>query len=315
MRPRIVVVDGYALNPGDLTWAPLRDLGELAVYDRMPADEIVGSAAGADAVLTNKVPFRSACLAQLPRLRYLGVLATGYDIVDVAEAKRIGIVVTNIPAYGTRSVAQYAFALLLELCHHVGRHADHTRSGGWTGNPDWSYHLAPLIELAGKTMGIVGYGRIGRQAAEIARAFGMNVIAHDPAAQGAPELVGFDTLLAQSDVVSLHAPLTAGNRHLIDAAALAKMKAGAFLINTARGPLVNDEDLAAALREGRLAGAALDVLSQEPPPAGHPLLSAPNCLVTPHIAWATQEARARLLHIAAANLASWLAGTPRNVVS
>jgi len=265
--------------------------------------------------LTNKVPFRAESLARLPQLRYVGVLATGYDIVDVSEARRLGVTVTNIPAYGTCSVAQHTFALLLELCHHAGRHAEHTRTGGWAANPDWSYHLAPLIELAGKTMGIVGYGRIGRQVGEIARAFGMRVVACDPGMTGVPELVDLDTLFAESDVVSLHAPLTSDNRGLINAAALRKMKPGAFLINTARGPLVNEEDLAAALREARLAGAALDVLSQEPPPANHPLLSTPNCLITPHIAWATKEARARLMRVAADNLAAFLAGTPRNVVS
>jgi glycerate dehydrogenase len=313
MPPRIVVVDGYALNPGDLSWGPLQALGEVTVYDRTAPDQVVGRAIEAEAVLTNKVPFRTECLAQLPRLRYLGVLATGYDIVDVAEARRRGIAVTNIPAYGTRSVAQHTFALLLELCHQAGRHSEHTRAGGWTASPDWSYHLTPLVELAGKTLGIVGYGRIGQQVGEIARAFGMKVIAHDPAATG-PESVDLDTLLSASDVVSLHAPLTVDNRGLINAAALSRMKPGAFLINTARGLLVNEGDLAAALRAGRLAGAALDVLSQEPPPAGHPLLSAPNCLVTPHMAWATTESRARLLGIAADNLSAFLSGRRQNLV-
>lgn len=314
MPIRIVAVDGYALNPGDLTWAPFEKLGTLTVHDRTPADQIVERTRGATAVLTNKTPMRAGTLAELPELRYIGVLATGYDVIDAGEAKRRGIVVTNIPTYGTNSVAQFAIALLLELCHHVGRHSADTRAGGWSRNPDWSYHLTPLIELAGRTLGIVGYGRIGRQVGAIALALGMRVIAYDPLAAAAPELVDFDTLLAQADVVTLHAPLTAENRGLINASTIAKMKPGAFLINTARGPLVNEADLAAALHDGKLAGAALDVLSKEPP-GDNPLLHAPNCLVTPHIAWATKEARARLIEIAADNLAAFLAGQPRNVVA
>ena len=250
MQTRIVVVDGYALNPGDLDWSPIENSGaDRSTTVRRPPKSWTGRGSRRGPHQQNAPPRRGS--RAIPALRYIGVLATGYDIVDVAEAKRRGIVVTNIPTYGTHSVAQYTFALLLELCHHAGRHADHTRSGGWTASPDWSYHLTPLVELAGKTIGIVGYGRIGRQVAEIARAFGMKVIAHDPLAKGYGELVDLDTLFAAADVVTLHAPLTSENRGMIDAASLAKMKPGAFLINTARGPLVNDKDLAAALRDGK----------------------------------------------------------------
>jgi glycerate dehydrogenase len=318
MSRSIVVVDGYALNPGDLTWSAIEALGELTVHDRTPADQIASRSARAEAVLTNKVPYRREILAELKKLRYIGVLATGYDIVDVAAAREHGIAVTNIPTYGTNSVAQFAFALLLELCHRVQNHADDVRSGGWSRNPDWSYHLSPLVELAGKTIGVVGYGRIGRQVGAIARALGMQVVAFDPAVQDSvqdAEMVSFDDLLARADVISLHSPLTPENRGLINRDTLVRMKPTAILINTARGPLVVDRDLAEALNAGKLGGAALDVLSTEPPPADHPLLSARNCLVTPHIAWATREARARLMQIAAENLVAFFAGKPQNVVS
>jgi glycerate dehydrogenase len=255
----------------------------------------------------------------LPDLKYIGVLATGYNIVDVAAARARGIVVSNIPTYGTSSVAQFAIALLLELCHHVGAHSEAVRNGEWSRSADWSFWKSPLVELAGKTMGIVGLGRIGRQTAAIAHALGMRVVAHDSLQNGVPDYPGFawlpvDQLLAESDVVSLHCPLTPENKGMIDRQRLQAMKTSAFLLNTSRGPLVVDQDLADALNEDVIAGAGLDVLSVEPPLEGNPLLKARNCIVTPHIAWATLEARARLLAIAVENVKAFMAGLPQNVV-
>lgn len=307
---KLVVLDGYCLNPGDLSWDTLKRLVEVEVHDRTPAALVVERARGAELVMTNKTPLARISLDQLPELRYIGVLATGYNIVDVAAARERGIAVTNIPTYGTRSVAQFAIALLLELCHRVGMHSDAVRAGEWTANPDWCFWKSPLIELAGKTMGIIGYGRIGRQTGAIAEALGMRVVSFD---LGQPSS-DLDTLLRESDVVSLHCPLTADNQGFINAARLATMKPTAFLINTSRGPLVVDSDLADALNQGVIAGAGVDVLSLEPPAAGNPLFTAKNCIVTPHIAWATQEARARLLDIAVENVRAFLAGNPVNVV-
>ncbi|HBY64162.1 MAG TPA: glycerate dehydrogenase [Solibacterales bacterium] len=316
---KAIVLDGHALNPGDLSWRALEELVDLAVHPRTAADEILTRAAGAAIVLTNKTPLRENTLRELPELKYIGVLATGYDVVDSAAARALGIAVTNVPTYGTDSVAQFVFALLLELCHRVQRHSD-SAAKEWAGAADWSYHLSPLVELAGKTFGVVGLGRIGRRAARIADSFGMKVIAAD-VAQGVPlryegfEWVTVDELFERADVVSLHCPLTADNRGLVNAARLARMKRGAFLVNTSRGPLVVEQDLADALAAGRLAGAALDVLPVEPPVAGSPLLGAPNCLITPHLAWATKEARGRLLDQAVENIAAFLAGRPVNVVN
>jgi glycerate dehydrogenase len=318
MAQRIVVLDGYALNPGDLSWDELRKLGEVEVHDRTPAGEILARSQNATALLTNKTPLRADTLNQLSALRYIGVLATGYDVVDTAAAREKGIAVTNIPTYGTDSVAQFAFALLLELCHRVQRHADHAAREGWAKSPDWSYHLSPLVELAGKTLGLVGLGRIGQQTAAVGRAFGMRVIAHDPMVTQSPddtELVGLEDLLRRADVISLHCPLTADNRGLMNAERLRLMKPSAFLINTARGPLIVEQDLANALNAGSLAGAALDVLPVEPPVNGSPLMQAKNCIVTPHIAWATKEARARLMNTAVENLRAFIAGKPQNVVN
>lgn len=317
---KIAVLDGYCLNPGDLSWDSIRRYGEVEVFDRTMVDEVVARAAGAAAVFTNKTPMPDYVLRRLPELRYIGVLATGYNIVDVAAAKEQGIVVSNIPTYGTASVAQFVFALLLELCHNVKLHADAVRAGEWSRNPDWSFWKSPLIELAGKTMGIVGFGRIGRAVGGIADAMGMRVIANDTYHGNAPDYPGFrwaelDELLRESDVVSLHSPLFPETRGMINARSLASMKPVAFLINTSRGALVVDQDLADALNAGRIAGAGLDVLSIEPPLANNPLLSARNCLVTPHIAWATREARTRLMDLALENLAAFLAGKPQNVVS
>jgi glycerate dehydrogenase len=316
---RIVVLDGYCLNPGDLSWDALRAFGDVEVYDRTPADQVEARAKGAALVLTNKTPLSADALASLPELRYIGVLATGYNVVDVAAANARGITVCNIPTYGTASVAQFVFALLLELCHHVGMHSDAVRAGEWSRNPDWCFWKSPLLELAGKTMGFVGFGRIGRATARIADALGMKVIANDAVETDAPTYIGFrwagvEELLRDSDVVSLHVPLFPETKHMINARSLELMKPSAFLINTSRGPLVQDQDLADALNAGRIAGAALDVLSVEPPAETNPLLTAKHCLVTPHIAWATLEARARLMEIAMANISAFLNGNPQNVI-
>jgi glycerate dehydrogenase len=317
---KIVVLDGYCLNPGDLTWDGLGRLGDVEVFDRTSVDEAAARAAGAVAVFTNKTPLPAAVLDQLPALRYIGVLATGYNVVDVEHARRRGVTVTNIPTYGTSSVAQFVFALLLELCHNVRAHADAVRAGEWSRNADWSFWKSPLVELAGRTMGVVGFGRIGRQTARIADAMGMRVIANDTNQVNAPEYPGFEwasfeKLLAESDVVSLHSPLFPGTRGMVNARTLGLMKPSAFLINTSRGGLVVDRELAEALNAGVIAGAGLDVLSAEPPAEDNPLLGARNCLVTPHIAWATREARSRLMNLAVENLQAFAAGAPRNVVS
>jgi glycerate dehydrogenase len=316
---KIVVLDGYCLNPGDLNWDGLRALGDLVVYDRTPPEAVVERAAGATAVFTNKTPLKADALAALPELKYIGVLATGYNIVDVAAARAHGVVVTNIPTYGTASVAQFVFALLLELCHNVKLHADAVRAGEWTRNPDWSFWKAPLMELEGKTMGIVGFGRIGRTTGSIANAFGMRVIANDAFHGDPPAWDGFrwatvDEVLSESDVISLHVPLFPETQGMIHAGAIERMKRTAFLINTSRGGLVVDHDLADALNSGRIAGAGLDVLTVEPPAASNPLLSARNCLVSPHIAWATREARTRLMAQAVANLQAFLSGMPIHVI-
>jgi len=316
---KITALDGYCLNPGDLSWDALRQFGDVEVFDRTRVDEVAGRSTGAAIVLTNKTQMPGYVLQQLPELRYIGVMATGYDMVDVEVARERGIVVTNIPTYGTASVAQFVFALLLELCHNVRLHADAVRAGEWAHSPDWSFWKTPLVELAGKTMGIVGFGRIGRHTGRIADAMGMRVMANDTYHGDEPDWPGFrwasvEDLLRESDVVSLHSPLFPETRGMINAASLALMKPSAFLINTSRGPLVVDRDLADALNAGRLAGAGLDVLSVEPPTEHNPLLSARNCLVTPHIAWATKEARSRLMEAAVGNVAAFLAGAPRNVV-
>jgi len=307
---RLVVLDGSCLNPGDLSWDALRNVVSLEVHDRTAAALVPERAAGAQLLMTNKTPLPRDVLSALPDLRYIGVLATGYNIVDVAAARHLGITVTNIPTYGTNSVAQFAFALLLELCHRVGMHSEAVRAGEWSASADWSFWKSPLVELHGKTMGIVGYGRIGRQTGSIAEAMGMRVISFD---QGQPQ-TDLDSLLRESDVVSLHCPLTADTQGLINTARLRIMKSSAFLLNTSRGPLVNDHDLAEALNSGIIAGAGLDVLSVEPPAHGNPLFTAKNCIVTPHIAWATREARERLLAIAVENVRAFLDGHPTNIV-
>ena len=319
MFVKIVVLDGYPLNPGDLTWDGLKALGDLTVYDRTAESDVVERAAEANVVLTNKTPLRAATLAKLSRLRCVSVLATGFNTVDVETARALAVPVCNVPDYGTYSVAQHTFALILELCHRVGLHADDVRAGGWARNPDWSYSLAPFIELAGKTLGLVGYGRIAQRVAKIGTAMGMEVIAHSPSHEsGGDGVARFGSLarvLSAADFLSLHCPLTASNQGLINDENITRMKRSAYLINTARGGLVVEQDLASALNTGRLAGAALDVLSAEPPPAGHPLLTATHCIVTPHNAWATREARARLMAATVENVRAFLSGEPRNVVN
>ncbi len=317
---KLTVLDGYCLNPGDLAWEGLSRFGTVEVFDRTSPGEAAARAAGAACLFTNKTALPRSVLEKLPELRYIGVLATGYNVVDVEAARERGVVVTNVPTYGTASVAQFVFALLLELCHNAKLHAEAVRAGEWSRNADWSFWKAPLMELAGKTMGIVGFGRIGRATARIGDAMGMRVIANDTFHGDPPAYPDFrwaalDELLRESDVVSLHSPLLPETEGMIDRRSLALMKPGAFLINTSRGALVVDRDLAEALDEGRLAGAGLDVLSVEPPDPGNPLLRARNCLVTPHIAWATREARARLMEQVVANVSAFLAGHPINVIS
>jgi len=314
---KIVVLDGYTMNPGDLSWEGLERLGECTVYDRTPPEKVVERAAGAEIILTNKVPFDRERLARLPALKYIGVLATGYNIIDTAAARERGIVVTNVPTYATQSVAQLVFALVLELAHHAGDHSRGVHESRWTRSPDFCYWDWPLVELDGLVMGIVGFGRIGRAVADMARAFGMKVLAHDAAAppQTGAESVDLETLFRRSDVVSLHCPLTPETEDLVNAKRLALMKPTALLINTSRGPVVNERDLADALNTGRIAGAGLDVLSTEPPKADNPLLGAKNCILTPHIAWATRAARERLMKTVVANVRAFLAGRPQNVVN
>ena len=315
-KMNIIVVDGATLNPGDLSWEALGALGSYQVYPRSTPVEARERCRDAEAVITNKVVFDRATIAALPKLSYIGVTATGYNIVDVAAAAERGIVVTNVPTYGTASVAQMVFALLLELTQHVGHHAATVREGRWSTCDNFCYWDFPLVELAGLTMGIVGCGRIGQATARIADAFGMKVIGYDafPFPGGLIAPVALDELLAQSDVVSLHCPLTPETQGLINTARLSLMKPSAFLINTSRGPLVNERDLADALNAGRIAGAGLDVLSAEPPKPDNPLLTAKDCIITPHIAWATRSARRRLMQTSIDNLGAFLAGNPRNVV-
>lgn len=314
---RIVVLDGYTLNPGDLDWSSLHALGPCEVFDRTRREELPARAHAAEIILTNKTVLSAEHISALPALRYIGVLATGTNVVDLAAARARNIPVTNVPAYGTRSVAQATFALLLELTNQAGHHAQTVRAGRWANNLDWCYWDSPLLELDGLTLGIVGYGRIGRAVADLARAFGMKTLVHSriPVADAAVGNVSLNELLANSDVVSLHCPLTPETKHLINGKTLALMKPAALLLNTSRGPLVDEAALASALSNGTIAGAALDVLSVEPPPAENPLLHARNCIITPHNAWATRAARSRLLQIAVDNVKSFLANSPKNVVN
>lgn len=311
---KICILDGYSLNPGDLDWSPVERLGDVTLFDRTPADKIVERAADADIVLTNKVPFSADTLRQLPRLRFICVLATGYNIIDTEAAARQGVVVANIPAYSTMSVAQMAFAHILNITNHVASYAREVADGKWTNCPDFCFWDSALTELAGKTMGIVGLGNTGMATARIAVAMGMKVVAMtSKSADTLPEGITpapLHDVLASADVVSLHCPLTPSTRHLINAASIAKMKPSAILINTGRGPLVDEQAVADALNGGRLAAFGADVLSQEPPRGDNSLLSARNCFLTPHIAWATLEARTRLMSTATENVRQFIAGEP-----
>lgn len=315
----ITIVDGHTLNPGDLSWEPFYALGTVEVYDNTKIDQLLSRAKHSTAVITNKVPLRRDLIDQLQYLRYIGVTATGYDVVDIDAAQDRGIAVTNVPDYSTSSVAQMTFALLLELCHRVGHHNDAVKAGRWSNAQNFCFWDYPLIELNGLTMGIVGLGRIGSAVAALAMAFGMRVLGvkrnQAIRARSGIELADLSTLFREADVVSLHCPLTPETTRMVDMERLQSMKRTSILINTARGGLISYEDLDVALRTGLIAGAALDVLEAEPPPWGHRLFSAPNCIITPHIAWATKAARSRLLDLAAANLRAYQNGTPTNVVN
>lgn len=324
---KIVVLDAYAANPGDISWEPWHGLGELVLFDRTSPAEVVDRCQGAEVVLTNKVILSAEVIDRLPALRYIGVLATGYNVVDLAAASRRGIVVTNIPAYSTASVAQMAMAHLLNITHHVADHAASVAAGDWQQARDFTYWLSPLIELSGLTLGVVGLGNTGLATARLAAAMGMEILAHTSKEQAQLDAIaereGFrirraeslDALFASADVVSLHCPLTEATRHLVCRERLALMKPSAILINTGRGPLVHEQDLADALNTGKIYAAGLDVLTEEPPRKGSPLIGARNCYITPHIAWATSAARRRLMQIALDNVIAYANGTPVNQVN
>lgn len=317
---KIVVLDGYTLNPGDLTWDGLKKFGEVVIYDRTPADNVVERAAGAEIIFTNKTPLGEDVLNQLPSLKFIGVLATGYNIVNTEVAKAKGVIVANVPGYGTTSVVQMTFALLLELCLHVQRHSDTVMEGKWSRSADWCYWDFPLVELSGKTIGIIGFGRIGQQVGDVATAFGMNIIGTSRTQSDQSNRKNFTwasvpELLQKSDVVSIHCPLFPDTKGLINKESLKLMKSSSFLLNTSRGPIIVDEDLADALNNDVIAGAGIDVLSVEPPPKDNPLFKAKNCIITPHIAWATKEARSRLMDITVKNLTTFLEGNPVNIVN
>ena len=320
---KIVVLDGYTLNPGDLSWDDLNALGDCTVYDRTSLTddaEIIGRLGDAEVVFTNKTPLTKKILDACPNVKYIGVLATGYNVVDTAAAQAKKIPVTNIPTYGTQSVAQFAMALLLEICHHVAHHSQAVHEGRWEGQPDFCFWDYPLIELAGKTMGIIGYGRIGQTTGKLAQAFGMKVIAFDAMREVGTKLgdcsfVELDELFKTSDVIALHCPLFPSTQGIICAANIAKMKDGVIILNNSRGPLVVEKDLRAALDSGKVLAAGVDVVSTEPIKADNPLLGAKNCFITPHISWAPKESRERLMNIAVDNLKAWLAGQPVNVVN
>jgi glycerate dehydrogenase len=321
---KAVVLDGYRLNPGDLDWSPLLDLVDASIYERTTYSVedlplILERAKDADIILTNKTPIPKEAIIHLPKLKYIGMLSTGYDVVNVSAAKEHDIVVTNIPTYGTDAVAQMAIALLLEICHHVGSHSEAVKRGEWTNNADWCFWNHPLIELSGKTIGIIGYGRIGQAVGRIAIALGMKVIAYNhnrgkEVVSDSMEYVELEELYAKSDVISLHCPLTEQNRGLINKESINKMKTEVIIINNSRGPLIHEDDLAHALNNNKVAGAALDVVSTEPIKEDNPLLHAKNCIITPHISWATKESRQRLLNTAIENLKNYLTGHPTNVI-
>ena len=314
----IVILDGYTLNPGDQDWAPVNALGKVTVYDRSSPEQIIERAIDADAVLVNKVVLNESILSQLPKLKYIGVCATGYNNIDIDSTNKHKIVVTNVKAYGPASVAQHTFALLLALVNHIELHSQSVLNGDWSASADFCYWKTPLVELAGKTIGLIGLGDIGSQVAKIALAFGMKVIAYrknpEQTQNQEIQMVSLEALFKQSDVISLHCPLTKETKHLINREKLSWMKPTSYLLNTGRGPLINEDDLAKALKDKIIAGAGLDVLSAEPPAVNNPLLSTPNCVITPHVAWASYEARKRLLQMAADNLAAFIKGDVLNVV-
>lgn len=315
----IVVLDGHTLNPGDNPWTGVAALGSLTLHPRTPPDQLIERAAEADVLVTNKAPITAEHLAALPRLKFIAVTATGFNIVDIQAARARGVAVSNVPVYGTDTVAEFVFALLLNHCRHPQRHAIEVERGAWTACPDFSFWSTPQIELAGRTLGIVGFGRIGRRVGELAAAFRMRVLAHGPMHGEPPrfpfEVRSLEAVFAESDVVSLHCRLTPQNTGMVDAALLARMKPDAYLINTARGPLVDEVALARALNDGRIGGAAVDVLSVEPMRPDHPLRGARNLTITPHLAWATLSARRRLMEATVVNIAAFIAGTPIHVVN
>lgn len=322
---KAIILDAYTLNPGDLNWGPLTELANFTIYERTSFSTndiqlIIERSKEAEIILTNKTPITKEVIKELPKLKYIGVLATGYDVVDIHAANERNIVVTNIPAYGTNTVAQMTFSLLLELTNHVGLHHQAVKQGEWTSNQDWCFFRKPLLELTGKTLGIIGYGRIGQATSKIAQAFGMNVIAskrtpNKDLETNQMKFASLDELYAKSDVISLHCPLTEENKGMINKDSIQKMKDGVLIINTARGALIQEADLAEALNNGKVGGAAVDVVSSEPIKENNPLLHAKNCIITPHIAWATKEARQRLLEIAVDNVKSFLTGNPINKVN
>ena len=316
---KIVMLDAHTANPGDVSWAPFEAIAPCVMHPRTPVAETVARCAGAPIVITNKAPMTRQIIESLPDLKYIGVIATGFNIVDTVAAKERGVIVTNVPGYGTPSVAQHVFALILELANNVGASAQSVAAGGWQRCPDFCYYDKPILELAGRTLGIIGYGEIGAAVARIGQAFGMKVLASKRNWSGGPpagiEAADADTIFREADVISLHCPLTDATKHLVNERTLGLMKKTALLINTGRGPLIDDHALAAALEAGTIAGAGVDVLSVEPPKDGNPLLGAKNCLVTPHVAWASREARTRLIAACAANVKSFLAGSPVNVVN
>ena len=313
---KITVLDGYTENPGDLSWDALGSLGQLAVYDRTPTSEIASRIGDSEIVFTNKTPLSEKIINEASNLKFIGVLATGYNIVDIAAAQKKGIPVCNVPAYGTDSVSQFAIGLLLELCMRIGYHDAAVHNGRWSACQDFCFWDFPLVELAGKTMGIIGFGRIGHRTGEIARALGMNVIVSSPHEKNDGfSYVNQSEIFAKSDVIVLHCPLVPETRNLICKASIAQMKPGVMIINNSRGPLINEMDLSEALKSGKVAGAAVDVVSSEPIAADNPLLSAPNCIITPHMSWAPKEARQRIMDTSVSNLRSFLDGHAENVVN
>ncbi|MGI6481178.1 MAG: D-2-hydroxyacid dehydrogenase [Sphaerochaetaceae bacterium] len=314
---KIVVLDGYAANPGDISWDPLRELAEVVIYERSRPEEVAKRIAGAEIILTNKVFIDRSLIENTPTLRYVGVLATGYNVVDLEAANERGIVVTNIPAYSTEAVAQFVFALLLEICHNVGHHSQAVHGGRWEKSEDFVFWDYPLIELSGKTLGIIGYGRIGQATAKIAQAMGMKVVVYTRSAvkESNVKVLSLDQLLEASDVISLHCPLNDQTREIINRETIRKMKDGVIIINTGRGALINEQDLTDALKSGKVYAAGVDVVSEEPIKGANPLLEAPNCFITPHIAWATYASRVRLMDIAVANVKGFLTGAIQNRVT